>query len=182
MLDNLFRPLINNKMLKEILKSSEGRLNGEKELDKPDELWIKVSFGSNYMYYGEGTAFDDLKGMDAEYLTTEDHHYWVLGKTIIEVNCKPMFFLRRPELVKGTDDKEEWQGTIYAEVKLIPTQENMQILNAMAKEGFGIAISMHGSLSGTFEYDHLSIWNDDPGQLKSTKARVIQNPYAPKED
>lgn len=170
MLDNLFRPLINNKMLKEILETHE--------------LWVKVSFGSNYMCYGgpgEETAFDAFKDMEAEYITTEDQHYWVLGKRIIEVNGKPMFFLRRPELVKGPDDKEEWSGTIYAEVKVIPTQENIELLRAMANEGFGIALSLTGSLSGMFMYDHLQIWNDDPGQLKMTKARVIKNPYAPKD-
>lgn len=120
--------------------------------------------------------------MDAEYLTTEDHHYWILGKMILEVNGKPMFFVRRPELVKDKDEKEEWEGTIYAEVKVIPTQENIELLTAMANEGFGIALSLTGSFSGTFQYDHLHIWDDDPGQLKSTKAKVIQNPFAPKED
>ena len=184
MLDNLFRPLINNKILKEILDTRDSRSVSEKESEKPEELWVKVSFGSNYKYYsglGGETAFDSLKGMDAEYLTTEDHHYWILGRTILEVNGKPMFFVRRPELVKGPDDKDEWQGTVYAEVKIIPTQENIELLTAMANEGFGIALSMTGSFSGTFQYDHLHIWNDDPGQLKSTKAKVIHNPFAPKE-
>ena len=185
MLDNLFRPLINNKMLHEILKTRDGRWLTEKEAKKTDELWVKVSFGSNYMYYGGfggGTAFDSLKAMDAEYLTTEDQRYWILGKMILEVNGKPMFFVRRPELVKGPDDKEEWSGTIYAEVKLIPTQENIELLTAMANEGFGIALTLTGSFSGTFQYDHLHIWDNDPGQLKSTKAKVIKNPFAPKED
>jgi hypothetical protein len=168
-------------MLQEILKTREGRVT-EKEAERPDSFWVKVSFGSNYMYYGGGTAFDSLKDMDAEYLTTEDHHYWILGKMILEVNGRPMFFVRRPELVKGTDDKEEWQGTIYAEVKLIPTQENMQLLTAMANEGFGIAISMTDAFTGTFQYDHLHIWDNDPGQMKSTKARVVPNPYGMKED
>jgi hypothetical protein len=179
MLDNLFRPLITNKILNDLLKVCES------EQSKPDELWVKVSLGSNYMYYGAvggGTAFDSLKGMDSEYLTTEDHHYWILGKMILEVNGKPMFFVRRPELVKGPDDKEEWQGTIYAELKLIPTKENIDLLTAMANEGFGIALSLTGSFSGAFMYDHLHIWDDDPGQMKMTKAKVIKNPYAPKED
>lgn len=185
MLDNLFRPLINNKMLKEILKIYDERWTYEKEQTKPDEFWTKVSFGSNYMYYGGfggGTAFDALKEMDAEYLTTEDHHYWILGKMILEVNGKPMFFVRRPELVKSQDEKEEWQGTIYAEVKVIRTQENFELLTAMANEGFGIAFTLTGSFSGTFMYDHLHIWDDDPGQMKMTKAKVIKNPFAPKED
>lgn len=185
MLDNLFRPLITSKMLKEILETREGRWVCEKDQNNSDELWVKVSFGSNYMYYGGfggGTAFDALKEMDAEYLTTENNHYLILGKMILEVNGKPMFFVRRPELVKGPDDKEEWSGTIYAEVKVIPTQENIELLTAMANEGFGIALSLTGSFSGTFQYDHLHIWDDDPGQLKSTKAKVIKNPFAPKED
>lgn len=185
MLDNLFRPLINNKVLKEILKNIDCRWVSEKEAEKPDVFWVKVSFGSNYMYYGGfggGTAFDALKSMDAEYLTTENNHYWILGKTILEVNGKPMFFVRRPELVKGEDDKEEWQGTIYAEVKFIATQENIQLLTAMANEGFGIGLSLTGVFSGTFQYDHLHIWDNDPGQMKSTKAKVIPNPFAPKED
>jgi hypothetical protein len=179
MLDNLFRPIITNKILKDILKTCENEEN------KPEDFWVKVSLGSNYMYYGGyagGTTFDSLKEMDAEYLTTEDQHYWILGKMIFEVNGKPMFFVRRPELVKGPDDKEEWSGTIYAEVKVIPTKENIELLTAMANEGFGIGISLAGSFSGTFVYDHLQIWNDDPGQLKSTKAKVIKNPFAPKED
>jgi hypothetical protein len=179
MLDNLFRPLITNKILKDLLNVCE------KEQNKPDELWVKVSLGSNIMYYGGiggETAFDSLKGMDAEYLTTEDQHYWILGKQILEVNGKPMFFVRRPELVKDPDGKEEWQGTIYAEVKIIPTRENIELLTAMANEGFGISLSLTGSFSGTFEYDHLHIWDNDPGQLKSTKAKVIKNPFAPKED
>jgi hypothetical protein len=137
------------------------------------------------MYYGViggGSAFDAIKSMDAEYITTEDNNYWIQGKMILEVNGKPMFFVRRPELVKGPDDKEEWSGTIYAEVKVIPTKENIELLTAMANEGFGIGISLAGSFSGTFVYDHLQIWNDDPGQLKSTKAKVIKNPFAPKED
>lgn len=185
MLDNLFRPLITSKMLKEILETRDCRWVSEKEAEKPEDFWVKVSFGSNYMYYGGfggGTAFDSLKGMDAEYLTTEDHHYWILGKMILEVNGKPMFFVRRPELVRGPDDKEEWSGTIYAEVKLIPTQENIELLTAMANEGFGIALTLTGSFSGTFQYDHLHIWDDDPGQMKMTKAKVIKNPFAPKED
>lgn len=185
MLDNLFRPLITSKMLKEILETREGRWVCEKDQNNSDELWVKVSFGSNYMYYGGfggGTAFDALKEMDAEYLTTENNHYLILGKMILEVNGKPMFFVRRPELVKDPDDKEEWSGTIYAEVKVIPTQENIELLTAMANEGFGIALSLTGSFSGTFQYDHLHIWDDDPGQLKSTKAKVIKNPFAPKED
>lgn len=185
MLDNLFRPLITSKMLKEILETREGRWVCEKDQNHSDELWVKVSFGSNYMYYGGfggGTVFDSLKGMDAEYLTTEDHRYWILGKMILEVAGKPMFFVRRPELVRDKDEKEEWQGTIYAEVKVIPTQENIELLTAMANEGFGIALSLTGSFSGKFQYDHLHIWDDDPGQLKSTKAKVIKNPFAPKED
>lgn len=185
MLDNLFRPLINNKTLKELLKTREVRWICEKEAEKPKDFWVKVSFGSNYNYYsglGGGTAFDSLKQMDAEYLTTEDNHYWIQGKRILEVNGKPMLFVRRPELVKGPDDKEEWSGTIYAEVKVIPTQENIELLTAMANEGFGIAITLTGSFSGTFQYDHLHIWDDDPGQMKSTKGKVIKNPFAPKED
>lgn len=185
MLDNLFRPLITSKMLKEILKTREGRWICEKELNKPDELWVKVSLGSNYMYYGGlggGSAFDALKSMDAEYITTENNNYWILGKMILEVNGKPMFFVRSPELVKDKDEKEEWQGTIYAEVKVIPTQENIELLTAMANEGFGIAIRLTGSFSGTFQYDHLHIWDDDPGQMKSTKAKVVKNPFGPKED
>lgn len=185
MLDNLFRPIITSKMLKEILDTRDSRWVAEKEAEKPDELWVKVSLGSNIMYYGGfggGTSFDALKEMDAEYLTTEDNRYWILGKTILEVNGKPMFFVRKPELVKGQDDKEEWSGTIYAEVKVIPTQENIDLLTAMANEGFGIGISLTGSLSGTFMYDHLHIWDDDPGQMKMTKARVIKNQLAPKED
>ena len=159
MLDNLFRPLITNKTLKEILKTREGRWISEKEKNKPDELWVKVSLGSNYKHFrlGGETAFDSLKEMDAEYLTTEDNHYCVLGKTVLEVNGKPMFFVRRPELVRDKEEKEEWQGTIYAEVKVIPTQENIELLTAMANEGFGIAITLTGSLSGTFQYDHLHI-------------------------
>jgi hypothetical protein len=93
-----------------------------------------------------------------------------------------MFFVRRPELVKDPDEKEEWQGTIYAEVKVIPTKENIDLLNAMADEGFGIALTLIGSFSGTFQYDHLHIWDNDPGQLKMTKAKVVKNPYGPKED
>lgn len=177
MLDNLFRPLITNEILNDLLKACESEQN------KPDELWVKVSLGLNYMIFGGGTAFDSLKGMDAEYLTTEDHHYWILGKMILEVNGKPMFFVRRPELVRDKDEKEEWQGTIYAEVKVIPTQENIELLTSMANEGFGIAISLTGcSLSGTFQYDHLHIWDDDLGQMKMTKAKVVKNPFAPKED
>jgi hypothetical protein len=176
MLDNLFRPLITNKILNDLLKVCES------EQSKPEELWVKVSLGSNYMIFGGGTAFDSLKQMDAEYLTTEDNHYWILGRAILEVNGKPMFFVRRPELVKGPDDKEEWQGTIYAEVKVIPTKENIELLTAMANEGFGIALLLTGSFSGTFQYDHLHIWDNDPGQMKSTKAKVIKNPFAPKED
>lgn len=185
MLDNLFRPLITNKILKEILETRNDRWVAEKEAAKPESVWVKVSFGSNYMYYGGfggGTAFDSLKEMDGEYLTTEDNHYWILGKMILEVGGKPMFFVRRPELVKGPDDKEEWSGTIYAEVKLIPTQENIELLSAMANEGFGIGLSLTGSFAGTFLYDHLHIWDDDPGQMKSTKGRVIKNPYAPPKD
>lgn len=182
MLDNLFRPLITNKMLKEMLETLDCRWVSEKEAEKPEDFWVKVSLGSNLMYYGGGTSYDALKEMDAEYLTTEDHHYWILGKMILEVNGKPMFFVRRPELVKDPDEKEEWQGTIYAEVKLIPTQENIELLTAMANEGFGIGISLTGLLSGTFQYDHLHIWDDDPGQMKSTKAKVIKNPFAPKAD
>ena len=182
MLDNLFRPLITSKMLKEILEKRDCRWVSEKEAEKPEDFWVKVSFGSNYMCFGGGTAFDELKGMNAEYLTTEDHHYLILGKMILEVNGKPMFFVRRPELVRNQDEKEEWQGTIYAEVKVIPTQENIELLTAMANESFGIALSLTGSFSGTFQYDHLHIWDNDPGQLKSTKARVVKNPYGPKED
>jgi len=181
MLDNLFRPLITNKMLKELLKTRDGRW----VCDRSDELWVKVSLGSNYMYYGViggGSAFDALKSMDAEYITTENNNYWIQGKMILEVNGKPMFFVRRPELVKGPDDKAEGSGTIYAEVKVIPTQENVDLLTAMANEGFGIAITLTGSFSGTFQYDHLHIWDDDPGQMKMTKAKVVKNPFAPKED
>lgn len=186
MLDNLFRPLITNKILKEILENRDCRWVSEKEAAQPEDFWEKISFGSNYMYYGGcgggGTSFEALKAMDAEYLTTEDNHYWILGRRILEVNGKPMFFVRRPELVKGPDDKEEWQGTIYAEVKIIPTQENIELLTAMANEGFGIAVTLTGDLSGTFQYDHLHIWDDDPDQIKKTKAKVIKNPFAPKED
>ena len=184
MLDNLFRPLITNKTLKMILKHCDCNWLSEKEQTDPEDFWVKVSFGSNYMYYGfgGGTAFDSLKQMDAEYLTTEDNRYCVLGKLILEVNGKPMFFVRKPELVKGPADKDEWCGTIYAEVKVIPTRENIELLTAMANEGFGIAVSLTGSFSGTFQYDHLHIWDDDPGQMKRTKAKVIKNPFAPKED
>lgn len=52
MLDNLFRPLITSKMLKEILDKRDCRWVSEKEAEKPEDFWVKVSFGSNYMYYG----------------------------------------------------------------------------------------------------------------------------------
>ena len=52
MVDNLFRPLITSKMLKEILDKRDCRWVSEKEAEKPEDFWVKVSFGSNYMYYG----------------------------------------------------------------------------------------------------------------------------------
>lgn len=172
--DPLMRPIVTNQDLKNMV----GVPNRWATID-----WVEICLGENENFFGSSllpatTVYDVLHDCcENEYKDEKDHSIYVSGKIIIERKGVPLLMIRRPE-------KREHNGVefVYAEVKVIPTQENIELLTAMANEGFGIGLSLTGSFSGTFQYDHLHIWDNDPGQLKSTKAKVIKNPFATKED
>ena len=172
MLDNLFRPAIDNKTLNDLLI----------ELD-----WKKVTICYNYSYFSTPHADDSIfevlkKNFESEFRTNKDQKYWVLCKEIVNVDGVPRLFVRKPELTKS--EEADRADMITVEMKPIETRENLDFLNAIAKEGFGIAISVDPAnlISGRVRYDELNIFGSDPDKIKSTKCKVVQNPYPPKED
>ena len=163
--DPLMRPIVTNQDLKNMV----GVPNRLATID-----WVEICLGENENFFGSSllpatTVYDVLHDCcENEYKDEKDHSIYVSGKIIIERKGVPLLMIRRPE-------KRERNGVefVYAEAKIIPTPENVNLFGVMANEGFGMRIDVYNGVCD-FCYDHLGIFDEE--QLNSMKLKRLRGP------
>lgn len=156
--DPLMRPMVTNQDLKNLV----GVPNRWATID-----WVEICLGENENFFASSlspatTIYSVLRECcENEYKDEKDHSVYVSGKTIIERKGVPLLMIRRPA-------KRDRNGVefVFAEAKIIPTQENVNLFCAMANEGFGMKIDVYNGVC-EFYYDHLGIF--DKEQLEGMK-------------
>jgi hypothetical protein len=156
MSDLLMRPIVTNEDMKKLV----GVPDRWATID-----WVEICLGENENFFGSSllpatTIYDILNECcENEYKDEKDNSVYVSGKIIIERKGVPLLMLRRPK-------KRDRNGVefVYAEAKIIPTPENVNLFTAMANEGFGMKIDVYNGVCD-FLYDHLGIFPKE--QLES---------------
>lgn len=158
--DPLMRPTVTNEDLKKLV----GVRDQCARID-----WVEICLDENERLFDSSTIFDILHDCcENEYKDEEDRSVYVSGRIIIERKGVPLLILRQPH--KRDHDGVEF---VYAEAKIIATPENVNLLNTMAKEGFGMKIDVYNGVCD-FLYDHLGIFPKE--QLNSMKLVRLRGP------
>ena len=161
MSDHLMRPAVTNKDLKKMIGVPERWATID---------WVEICLGENEKYFVSSALYDiPRECCENEYTDEEDHSVFVGGKIIIERKGVPLLMLRRPK-------KRDRSGVsfVYADAKIIPTPENINLFTAMANEGFGMKIDVYNGVCD-FEYDHLGIFPDEQLEaMKLTQLKLIK--------
>lgn len=165
--DPLMRPIVTNEDLKKLVGVPERWATID---------WVEICLGENENFFGSSlipatTIYDILRDCcENEYKDEEDHSVYVSGKIIIERKGVPLLMLRRPK-------KRDRNGVefVYAEVKIIPTPENVNLFSVMANEGFGMWIDVYNGVCD-FIYDHLGIFpKEQLERMKLTRLKLIKS-------
>ena len=165
--DPLMRPMVTNEDLKKLV----GVPNRWATID-----WIEICLGENENSFCSSllpatTIYSILHDCcENEYKDEEDHSVYVSGKIIIERKGVPLLMLRRPK-------KRDRNGVefVYAEAKIIPTPENVNLFTAMANEGFGMKIDVYNGVCD-FIYDHLGIFpKEQLEEMKLTRLNLVNS-------
>lgn len=161
--DPLMRPMVTNQDLKNLV----GVPNRWATID-----WVEICLGENENFFGSSTTIFDIlhECCENEYSDEKDRSIYVSGKIIIERKGVPLLMLRRPA-------KRDRNGVefVYAEAKIIPTPENVNLFNAMANEGFGMKIDVYNEVCD-FIYDHLGIFDKDQlERMKLTRLNLVKS-------
>lgn len=164
--DPLMRPIVTNQDLKNLV----GVPNRWATID-----WVEICLGENENYFGSSllpatTIYSILNECcECEYIDEKDHSVYVSGKIIIERKGVPLLMLRRPA-------KRDHNGVefVYAEAKIIPTPENVNLFTAMANEGFGMKIDVYNGVCD-FLYDYLGIFDKEQlEEMKLTRMNIVK--------
>lgn len=168
--DPLMRPIVTNEDLKKLVGVPERWATID---------WVEICLGENENFFGSSlipatTIYDILHDCcENEYKDEKDHSVYVSGKILIERKGVPLLMLRRPK-------KRDRNGVefVYAEAKIIPTPENVNLFAVMANEGFGMKIDVYNGVCD-FIYDHLGIFPKE--QLESmelTRLNLVKSEEA----
>lgn len=164
--DPLMRPMVTNEDLKKLVGVSERWATID---------WVEICLGENensleLSLIPPTTIYDILhECCENEYKDEKDNSVYVSGKIIIERKGAPILMLRHPK--KRDRNSVEF---VYAEGKIIPTQENINLFTSMANEGFGMKIDVYNGVCD-FEYDHLGIFpKEQLERMKLTRLNLIK--------